>query len=261
MSDLLAAAAKGDLMSVKSLVEGHASVVDVDKYGRTALLLAAFNDQLPVLQFLLTEGGASVQEVDKDGRSVLLLAALWGHHRIVTWLVEEGGATIAETDKGGDTALLLAAYSGHLQTVHILLEHCGSDISEVNHSGETVWDLLEDYIVADEEEAECEDAEGDAAAVTALLRVMVLRQAPPTEMVEQLLPAHVSVVKEGALLRARLPDYLARRRALIDIHCPLLPPLLALVHGYEEPTTTDELWATNGDILCPGPAFPFSNEL
>jgi hypothetical protein len=49
------------------------------------------------------------------------------------------------------------------------------------------------------------------------------------------------VVKEGARLRA----YLARRRALLDAHCPLLAPLLALVHGYDvEPTTTEELWAT-----------------
>jgi hypothetical protein len=250
MSDLLAAAAKGDLPAVRSLVEGRASVVDVDKYGRTALLLAAFNDQLPVLQFLLTDGGASVQEVDKDGRSVVLLAALWGHHRLVTWLLEEGGATITERDNGGDTALLLAAHSGHLWTVQILLEHCGSDIAEVNHSGSSVWDLLEDYIVADEEEAEGDDAGDDAAAVTALLRVMVLQQAPPDELVLQLSPAHVLVVEDAARLRARLPHYLACRKDVLDMQCPLLPPLLALVHDYEEPNTTDELWATDADMLC-----------
>jgi hypothetical protein len=30
----------------------------------------------------------------------------------------------------------------------------------------------------------------------------------------------------------------------LDAHCPLITPLLALVSGYEMPTTTDELWAT-----------------
>jgi hypothetical protein len=50
--------------------------------------------------------------------------------------------------------------------------------------------------------------------------------------------------KDGVRLRARLPAYLAQRRALLDAHCPLLPPLQDLVHGYEEPTTTDEIWAT-----------------
>jgi hypothetical protein len=55
------------------------------------------------------------------------------------------------------------------------------------------------------------------------------------------------VLQEGGRLRARLPAYLVRRRALIDAHCPLpLPPLRALVHGYMELTTTEELWATAG---------------
>jgi hypothetical protein len=36
----------------------------------------------------------------------------------------------------------------------------------------------------------------------------------------------------------------AQRRALLDARFPLLPPLQDLVHDYEEPTTTDELWAT-----------------
>jgi hypothetical protein len=53
------------------------------------------------------------------------------------------------------------------------------------------------------------------------------------------------VVEEGARLRARLPAYLERRRALLNKHCPLLPPLLASVRGYDpEPTTTEEIWAT-----------------
>jgi hypothetical protein len=48
------------------------------------------------------------------------------------------------------------------------------------------------------------------------------------------------VVEEGAWLRAALPAYLARRRALLDDHCPLIAPLLALVRGYDpEPTTTE----------------------
>jgi hypothetical protein len=52
------------------------------------------------------------------------------------------------------------------------------------------------------------------------------------------------IVQDGTRLRARLPAYLAQRRALVDAHCPLLPPLEDLVHGYNEPTTTEELWAT-----------------
>jgi hypothetical protein len=53
-----------------------------------------------------------------------------------------------------------------------------------------------------------------------------------------------TVVQEGARLRARLPAFLARRRALLDESCLLIGPLQALVLGYEQPTTTEELWAT-----------------
>jgi hypothetical protein len=57
-------------------------------------------------------------------------------------------------------------------------------------------------------------------------------------------PPLQQIVQDGARLRARLPAYLAQRRALLDAHCPLLRPLRDVVHGYEEPTTADELWAT-----------------
>jgi hypothetical protein len=45
-------------------------------------------------------------------------------------------------------------------------------------------------------------------------------------------------------LRAALPAYLTQRQTLLDTHCPLIAPLLAMVRGYDpEPTTTEELWA------------------
>jgi hypothetical protein len=70
---------------------------------------------------------------------------------------------------------------------------------------------------------------------------MVLLDDPPASSAEK----HVeTVLEEGARLRARLPVYLAQRRALLDEHCPLILPLLDLVHGYDKPTTTEEIWAT-----------------
>jgi hypothetical protein len=80
--------------------------------------------------------------------------------------------------------------------------------------------------------------------LTALLRVMVLRNAPPADLVIRTAVQHLRLVKDGARLRARLPAYLARRRALLAEHTSLIAPLRALVSSYEEPTTTEELWAT-----------------
>jgi hypothetical protein len=89
-------------------------------------------------------------------------------------------------------------------------------------------------------------ADEAVAEVTALLRVLVVRGAPPANFVAQLRrPEHMRVVEEGVRLRAALPAYLVQRRALLDAHCPLIPPLLALVRGYDpELTTTEELGAT-----------------
>jgi hypothetical protein len=95
-----------------------------------------------------------------------------------------------------------------------------------------------------EEDQDDDDPMCDAVAVTALLRVMVLRDAPPAQLIELLSQEHAQVVQDGARLRVRLPAYITQRRALLDAHCPLIAPLQDLVHGYEMPTTTDELWAT-----------------
>jgi hypothetical protein len=90
----------------------------------------------------------------------------------------------------------------------------------------------------------------DSEALTSLLRVIVLIEDPPASAVAALAPEHVQVV-EVAQLRTRLPAYLARRRALLDEHCLLIPLLWALIHDNNPgPITTEEIWATG---LCAMP--------
>jgi hypothetical protein len=84
----------------------------------------------------------------------------------------------------------------------------------------------------------------EEAPTTLLLRAMLLKIAPPIYLVAEFGSWNKRLVEEGARLRARLPAYLVQRRALLDAHCPLLAPLRAIVTGYQEPTTTEELWAT-----------------
>jgi hypothetical protein len=196
--------------------------------------------------------------VNKVGESALLLAACHGKLEIVQWLLKEVGASVKETNHEGMNALLLSAQSGELSTLQWLLEHGGGMLTDVSQDGRTVWDLLEKHVSApnlrsthsdddddlDEDGKASEVPPPDPVKVAALLRVMVLCGDPPDWLVEQLPPTHVSLVEEGARLRARLPAYLRQRRALLDAHCPLLAPLRALVHDYTEPLTTDELWAT-----------------
>jgi hypothetical protein len=122
------------------------------------------------------------------------------------------------------------------------LEHGGADIAEVTDAGLTVWTMLGYslfFILHPADNAVVE-------AAIALLRAMIVRKTPPAYFVAPLRrPEHARVVEEGAVLRAALPAYLVRRRALLDAICPLIPPFQDLVRGYDsELTTTEELWAT-----------------
>jgi hypothetical protein len=99
-------------------------------------------------------------------------------------------------------------------------------MKDVNCDGNNAWGFLilhlEDLkLVADDDD---EDEDEDSLALTGLLRVMVLRGAPPSALVALLSPEPARVVQVGARLRARLPAYLVRRGALLDAHCPVLVP-------------------------------------
>jgi hypothetical protein len=97
-------------------------------------------------------------------------------------------------------------------------------------------------VAADDDD---DELEYDITPLPDLLRVLVLRGAPPPALVALLSPEPACVVQEGARLQTRFPAYLVQRRALLDAQCPvLLPPLRALAHGYIELATIEELWAT-----------------
>jgi hypothetical protein len=205
-SEFMRAVASGDLPKVQSMLrEGTARISDTDDCGRTALHWST-NAPLPMLQ----------------------------------WLLTEGGCTVSQTDNSGSTALIWAAMHGNFEVIQWLLEHGGADISNLTNRSKSVWDLLSLILKTSNmfkqmtENAKCVN----------LLRVMFLKGAPSPELVMRMSPEHALMAQEGARLRAALPTYLTRRRALLNVHCPLIPPLRAIVFGYFELTTTEDFWAT-----------------
>lgn len=242
------------------LAEGEAIISDVDHVTRLEasrmrdeLEEAICESDLPKVK-LLVHGGASIAET-RTQLSALDQAAATGEALIVEWVLAEGGANISDVDSNeGFTALLSAAYdtrrlNDNVKTIQWLLEDGGADITDMTPHGETVWDLLQNTVFAG---FVCSWKKGVAAGeLTALLRVMVLQSAPPADLVVQMSLQHSLVVEEGARLRAELPAFLARRRALLAEHTLLIAPLRALVSSYEEPTMTQELWATGLGDLAP----------
>jgi hypothetical protein len=233
---LRAAAGFGFVDVVICLVQKlGADVNQTIEYGWTPLLKAAFEGKLGVVRCLV-ELGADVNKCNGEGATPLMAAAHSGKLDIVRCLVESG-ASVSAADIDGDTALLMSSRRGHFSTMQFLLEQESASFDDMY----SVCDLLRNHV-----DGYCVDKdEKDGVEVTSLLRVMVLRGDPTTSLVARLSRENARVVQEGARLRARLPAYLVQRRALLDAHCPvLLPPLRALVHGYMELTTTEELWAT-----------------
>jgi hypothetical protein len=160
-------------------------------------------------------------------------AAKAGDLEKVQRLLREGIATVIETDDNGRNALLLATLSSRFQTARWLLEYGGADVSFTVNGG-SVWDaLMRSY-----------NGSGEAVA---LMRVVLLQGDPPFKISSSLpkfeIPEIVRMVQERMWLRAALPAYLVQRRALLDGHCPLIPPLQDLVASYAKPSA-EELWAT-----------------
>jgi hypothetical protein len=260
MTARMLASLDGKLEVVAYLVEYGANVAHTDSAGMTALLHSV-DGNLPTVQHLL-EHGASITERSDNGTTALLHAAKNGRLEVVQFLLSpKGGASITETDNKGNTALLLAGgrccYC-YPSVVQWLLEFGGAQITDKCHGGKSVWTahrfncLLELLISAYTKDCDGEYftvngknvPNGNIVALTAMLRVIVLHGGPPKSLLVNLAPPLQRIIQDGARLQARLPAYLRQRRALLDAYCPLLPPLQALVHGYGEPTTTDELWAT-----------------
>jgi hypothetical protein len=212
---------------------------------RTPLIHAAFLGNLAVAHCLI-ELGADVNQTARHGETPLIAAAAQGSLAVVRCLIELG-ARVAAVDNSGDTALLESALNGRYAVTQYLLEEAGANIQDVTNDGETLWDHLGEHL-GDHLDDDDDEVEANSDELTALLRVMVLRGAPPPALVALLSPEPARVVQEGARLRARLPAYLAHRRAYLDSRCPrisLLPGVLrALIYGFEGPATTEELWAT-----------------
>jgi hypothetical protein len=179
----------------------------------------------------------------------------------VQWLIQECGANVnAEitivvgvgvvTNTPLRRATKFCKAHGGSTTFLWLVEHGGADITLEDINGRlTVWYFLRSFFLDLRDGLsrlfpELPEPHDDASPTMVLLRAMLLQGAPPDYLVAQFGPWKKRSVQEGARLRERLPAYLVQRRTFLDSHCPLPAPLRAIVTGYQEPTTTEELWAT-----------------
>ena len=111
-----------------------------------------------------------------------------------------------------------------------MLVEGGAAITESNNDGQVIWTrLYTNYM--------------EPAALRSFLRVAVLLESPPADFIAGLTREHRLLITEGERIRLAVPQYLERRRAVVEAHCPLeVPPLVELVLRLSEPDAED-IWA------------------
>lgn len=147
--DILAATNQGDTAKVTSLLRRGMDVNTTDQQGSTLLMIAVRERNTELIRFLL-DSRANAYKRNRYGDSALTIAALQGQEDIVELLLERkidpnqpgwnalhyaafenrgriaamllaAGADIDALAPNGSTALMLAAKRGHLDTVRLLV--------------------------------------------------------------------------------------------------------------------------------------------
>lgn len=103
------------------------------------LLNAAENGKLFVMTSILKQGDVDINACDKDGYSALYLAASNNHVKCVEWLIQSG-ANLELRDNEGLTPILSAAEQGYFDAVKMLHDH-GADMHAKTTTGESISDL------------------------------------------------------------------------------------------------------------------------
>lgn len=143
-SALTAACLNGNKSICELLIErGRAGLTAANSKSWTPLLCAVKSGCWETVEFLLSIDPSIVNQTDKHGRTALILAASEGHLAIMDILVEKG-AQLHAHDKDGLTALSWACLKGHLNAV-ISLINSGVDVNHADHSGRTPLDLATFY--------------------------------------------------------------------------------------------------------------------
>lgn len=128
---LMLAAQNGDFPILELFLRNKANVLIKNKYGDSALMLAALRGHLETAVALVAAGA----EIDPVGWTPLIYAAFEGHAEIVRFLLTLDIDLDAQA-ANGMTALMAASRNGNLEIVEILLDH-GADVNSVNHENMT----------------------------------------------------------------------------------------------------------------------------
>ena len=149
---LLEAVSQQDKDRVAKILETKPNLEQIDAKGRTALMLAAYNDDNEIAE-LLINAGADVNAQDEMLNSPFLYAGANGNIKLVKMCLENG-ADFKVFNRYYGSALIPAAERRHLDVVNLLVNTPGYPIDHVNNLGWTA--LLEAIILGADRKVQVE---------------------------------------------------------------------------------------------------------
>ena len=136
---------KNDKDLIAKILETNPNLEVKDNKGRTALMLATYNNDTEIAK-LLIKAGASVNAQDEMLNSPFLFAGASGYLEIVK-LCLANGADFTVFNRYGGSALIPAAEKRHLDVVNLLVKTPGYPIDHINNLG---WTALLEAIILGE---------------------------------------------------------------------------------------------------------------
>jgi ankyrin repeat protein len=131
---LLIAARAGNAATVDVLLAGRARVDARNRFGDTAVMVAALGGRLDIVQKLVARGAG----LNGSGWTPLIYAATGGHDDVVRYLLAEG-ANIDAQSPNGTTALMMAVREGRFTTAELLIAR-DADVNRRNQDGASALD-------------------------------------------------------------------------------------------------------------------------
>ena len=142
---LVEAAARGDAVGVRDLLDQGADVNGKDETGRTAVTAAVYAGSREIVR-LLVAAGADVDIQDETRSNAFLALGETGDVGVLDEVLP-ARPDVTLTNRFGGTALIPAADRGHVAMVQALLDRTDVDVDHVNDLGWTA--LLEAVILGD----------------------------------------------------------------------------------------------------------------
>ncbi len=139
---LHAAAAAGDVGSIRRLISAGASAESRDRHGRTPLMVAGYKGNHAAAEALIS-AGADLNALDNDRYDLLTIAAVLNDLEMVNLAIAAGANTKLITSPYDGTALIAAAHLGHVDVVLALID--GN--APLDHVNNLNWTALIEAIV------------------------------------------------------------------------------------------------------------------